>query len=75
MTRRVALLITLFVPVAITGFQAQNPDAQTRPGAAAAGVPRAIRRDVPLTNAIRRAHDSGTRDMTGRPARQGEVAI
>ena len=30
-------------------------------------MPRAIRRDVPLTNAIRRAYDAGTRDMTGRP--------
>ena len=69
MTRRVALLITLFVPVAIAGFQAQNPDPQTRPGATSAGVPRAIRRDVPLTNAIRRAHDAGTRDMTGRPGK------
>lgn len=32
-----------------------------------AGHPRAIRRDVPLTNAIRRAIDAGTRDLTGRP--------
>jgi hypothetical protein len=30
-------------------------------------VPRAIRRDVPLTNAIRRAFDAGTRDSSGRP--------
>lgn len=28
---------------------------------------RAIRRDVPLTNAIRRALEAGTRDFTGRP--------
>ena len=28
---------------------------------------RAIRRDVPLTNAIRNAFESGTRDFTGRP--------
>jgi hypothetical protein len=32
-------------------------------------VPRAIRRDVPLTNAIRRALDAGTRDSSGRPGR------
>lgn len=32
-----------------------------------AEVPRAVRRDVPLTNAIRRALEAGTRDMTGRP--------
>jgi hypothetical protein len=31
--------------------------------------PRAIRRDIPLTNAIRRAHAAGTRDSTGRPGR------
>jgi hypothetical protein len=30
-------------------------------------VPRAIRRDVPLTNAIRRAYDAGTRTPDGRP--------
>ncbi len=30
-------------------------------------VPRAIRRDVPFTNAIRRAFDAGTRDSSGRP--------
>ena len=69
MTRRVALIITLFVPVAIAGFQAQSPDAQTSPGTTSSSVPRAIRRDVPLTNAIRRAHDAGTRDMTGRPGK------
>jgi len=28
---------------------------------------RAIRRDIPLTNAIRRAMDQGTRDFTGKP--------
>lgn len=28
---------------------------------------RAIRRDIPLTNAIRRAMDAGTRDFSGRP--------
>jgi hypothetical protein len=30
-------------------------------------VPRAIRRDIPMTNAIRRAFDAGTRDASGRP--------
>ena len=28
---------------------------------------RAVRRDIPLTNTIRRAHAAGTRDSTGRP--------
>ncbi len=30
---------------------------------------RAIRRDIPITNAIRRAFEAGTRDSTGRPGR------
>ncbi len=30
---------------------------------------RTIRRDIPITNAIRRAFESGTRDSTGRPGR------
>ena len=36
---------------------------------AQAELPRAIRRDVPMTNAIRRAFDAGTRDRTGRPGK------
>jgi hypothetical protein len=34
---------------------------------ASASSERAIRRDIPLTNQIRRAFDAGTRDKTGRP--------
>ncbi len=30
---------------------------------------RAVRRDIPITNAIRRAFEGGTRDSTGRPGR------
>ena len=30
---------------------------------------RAVRRDIPITNAIRRAYERGTRDSTGRPGR------
>ena len=30
---------------------------------------RAVRRDIPITNAIRRAYVAGTRDSTGRPGR------
>jgi hypothetical protein len=41
--------------------------AGTQAAAQTADVPRAIRRDVPLTNAIRRAFEAGTRDRTGRP--------
>ncbi len=42
----------------------------TARGAAAAKLPeRAIRRDIPITSAIRRAYAAGTRDSTGRPGR------
>ena len=34
---------------------------------AAGSPPRAIRRDIPMTASIRRAHAAGTRDSTGRP--------
>ncbi|QJR34300.1 M1 family metallopeptidase [Gemmatimonas groenlandica] len=37
--------------------------------ASASTPPRAIRRDVPITNTIRRAYAAGTRDSTGRPGR------
>jgi hypothetical protein len=41
--------------------------------AAAQGAPRlperAVRRDIPITNSIRRAYAAGTRDSTGRPGR------
>lgn len=41
------------------------------PFALAAQAPtRAIRRDIPLTNMIRRAFDAGTRDSTGRPGKK-----
>jgi hypothetical protein len=53
-----AALLIVVPPVSIT---AQAPPRT------AAEVTRAIRRDVPLTNAIRRAWDAGTRDATGRP--------
>jgi hypothetical protein len=54
--RRLALAALLLVP-----FVLQHAGAQI------AEIPRAIRRDVPLTNAIRRALDAGTRDSSGRP--------
>ena len=44
--RRFAFVLCLLVPVLL---DAQQP------------VPRAIRRDVPMTNAIRRAYDAGDR--------------
>ncbi len=39
-------------------------------GSMAQGPTRAIRRDIPLTNMIRRAFAAGTRDSTGRPGKQ-----
>ncbi|MGH7560327.1 MAG: M1 family metallopeptidase [Gemmatimonadales bacterium] len=38
-------------------------------GQAERAADRAVRRDIPMTNAIRRAHAAGTRDSTGRPGR------
>ena len=64
-------------PVLVLGVQPSAMVAQGRAAAAPApavaastasdAVPRAIRRDVPLTNSIRRAYEAGTRDATGRP--------
>ncbi|MGE5837289.1 MAG: M1 family peptidase, partial [Acidobacteriota bacterium] len=70
MVRRLTLVICLVAPIAVYALQSASPTAQTRPAASATtttAVPRAIRRDVPLTNAIRRAYDAGTRDLSGRP--------
>src|SRR5947207_4199262 len=52
MIRRLLIILCLLGPIAL---EAQQP------------VPRAIRRDVPMTNSIRRAYEAGTRDATGRP--------
>src|SRR5688572_4588084 len=63
------LLLTVFM----AGFMAAQSSSIAAQNSAAAvaqmqaGHPRAIRRDIPLTNAIRRAIDAGTRDLTGRP--------
>ncbi|CAN5828138.1 M1 family metallopeptidase [soil metagenome] len=53
--------------IANAGLQPAALEAQSSAGVAAPSVPRAIRRDVPLTNSIRRAYEAGTRDMTGKP--------
>jgi hypothetical protein len=63
----------LFLAASLIGLvAAQSPPLSAQSSAAAVakvqeGRPRAIRRDIPLTNAIRRAIDAGTRDLTGRP--------
>lgn len=58
------------------GFAAVAPSSNAFAQATAASAPapavipeRAIRRDIPLTNSIRRAFAAGTRDSTGRPGR------
>ena len=53
----VALIIAACLATADSGAQA---DPRTWPE-------RAIRRDIPMTDAIRAAHAAGTRDSTGRP--------
>src|SRR3954468_13497143 len=58
MIRRFALALVFLVPLALDGQQ---------PAPAGPLTPRAIRRDVPMTNSIHRAWDAGTRDKTGRP--------
>lgn len=55
------LLGSVGVPVTNVAAQATSTSAS---------IPeRAVRRDIPMTNAIRRAFEAGTRDSTGRPGR------
>ena len=65
MMRRLALGLVLLGPfvLPLAPIDAQAPPSP----AGAAATPRAIRRDLPITNSIQRAYDAGTRDMTGRP--------
>jgi hypothetical protein len=58
MTGRSVLILCVAValPLAAEAQATQSP-------------PRAIRRDIPITNAIRRAFTAGTRDSTGKPGR------
>ena len=58
MTIRSTLATSLLFALLITPLAAAAQDA---------APPRAIRRDVPITNAIRRAFEAGTRDSTGAP--------
>jgi hypothetical protein len=69
MIRRVVLVFLLCTPVAIHvgGTLAAQSSAPAGTAAVDQAVPRAIRRDVPLTNSIQRAFEAGTRDFTGRP--------
>ncbi len=70
MTRRLLLGTTALIGLVAAGGPFA-PGAHARqggvPGSMASEHPRAIRRDVPLTNAIRAAFAAGTRDRSGRP--------
>ena len=63
MIRRNSIALVASVLGAAALFAQSGPSAQS----GATEVPRGIRRDVPMTNAIRRAFDAGTRDLSGRP--------
>src|SRR6266850_1713532 len=73
------MLVALAVPAVLVvapSEAAAQATAKAPPGtarsqpAAPVGFPeRPVRRDIPMTNMIRRAHAAGTRDSTGRPGR------
>src|SRR5512140_3581492 len=63
MIRRLAFALVLSL-LGAAALQQAGVFAQSGPGQE---LPRGIRRDVPMTNAIRRAFDAGTRDASGRP--------
>ena len=65
-------LLAIFSPLASAQTTATAPSPNTtKPQSSALpkGPERAIRRDIPMTNGIRRAFAAGTRDSTGRPGR------
>lgn len=63
----IAAAVTLTASPAVVPAQTAGATATVPPAAGRSLPPRAIRRDIPLTNAIRRAMAAGTRDSTGRP--------
>jgi len=65
---RLALILLVLIAVALpTGSATTQAQSAAAAAAQLQTAPRAIRRDVPLTNSIRRAFDAGTRDLSGRP--------
>jgi hypothetical protein len=70
MRSRSLLFLCLLVAIAIPGTR-DKASAQARQTAQTPAMttdtPRAIRRDVPMTNSIRQAWTAGTRDASGRP--------
>jgi hypothetical protein len=68
--RRLLAQALLAGSAAAAALPARLPAQAATSATPAARLPeRAVRRDIPLTNAIRRAHAAGTRDSTGRPGR------
>jgi len=76
MNRRSRVLVSAVASVAFSSTacaqvatgSAAAPVITTSPAGAVATIPeRAIRRDIPLTNSIRRAFAAGTRDSSGKP--------
>src|ERR1051325_3715214 len=66
---RSLVLVSILVVVGCTAAM-QSGRSGSATTAAMAGAPqRANTRDIPITNAIRRAFAAGTRDSTGRPGR------
>src|ERR1051325_1890806 len=64
------LVITATVAVvACTAVTQSGPNSSSMMGPVSGKPERSIRRDIPITNAIRRAFAAGTRDSSGRPGR------
>lgn len=64
------LISFAFAGMLLGGVSASYTTAAAQSSGTAASIPdRAVRRDIPITNAIRRAFAAGTRDSTGRPGR------
>jgi hypothetical protein len=75
MIRKTLAALALVTTPALPGARAYAQTAtrgRTQRGAAATATAlplpeRAVRRDIPMTDMIRRAYAAGTRDSTGRP--------
>jgi hypothetical protein len=65
--RTLALILLASLAGLAVRIAAQTAPAPATPQNYGAAAERAIRRDVPMTNAIRKAFDAGTRNLTGRP--------
>ena len=65
--RSIAAVAVLASAVAISSSGAQQSQSSSVPLETPSSAPRAVRRDIPLTDMIRRAWAAGTRDSTGRP--------